>query len=673
MSKVKGSTPILKTAAAFLMLIAAVALWGPQAAQAQDQTTGTGALLVSLDASTLAAGTLAAWENEGSLGGAFTSSTANPLVETVQGVKAVTFGNTWLKSNFLTTDDFTSTSDWTVEIWALNPSVGGDEGMMTWSNRGEDNRNAACCYSTAAGWGAFAGWGPGDIGYKDAVPPTAGIWHHIVYTYAGGANAPLTIYVDGVQNNQGNKSLVIHGPNDKQPMPVILGGSTGGDATGLAANATEQWFTGSISKVRIHGGQLSAAQVKTNYDVEKTAYLASALTVTAPVSGGLYYGAVAVGSESAAQTVTIKNIGTTDLTFTAPAVAITGDAADQYSIVPGFDTTPLAAGATRSVQVTLKPTAAGFKAAQLVFNTNSAVAATPVNLLGGTPTALNTAGDVLVNLKSSALANGALTTWTNEGTLGGQFINPGTAVPTVGSVQGIKSVSFNSTWLKSNFLTTAAFTGNSDWSLETWVYNTAVGGEEQVVTWSNRGEDSQNAAFIYGTASGWGAFGGWGNGDLGFLNAAPPSGGAWHQVAITYAGGANSLLKVYVDGKLNNSRTTSLNIHGVGDGQAMPIILGGSTGDNPNGLNANAEGWWYTGSLATVRFHDNALTPAQVYSNYLFEQPTYSASLQVNITPAEAVTAGVQWRFSTDATGVWRNSGDTVRLPSAEYVIEYKA
>ncbi len=670
MSKAKRSTPILKAVAAFLVLIATAALFGPQA---QGQTAA-GNLLIDLDASTLTAGALASWTNEGSLGGAFTSSTANPVVETVQGVSAVTFANTWLKSNFLTTADFTGGSDWSVELWAINPSVGGDEGMLTWSNRGEDNQNAACAYSTAAGWGAFAGWGPGDIGYVNAIPPTAGIWHHITYTYAGGANAPLTIYVDGVQNNQANKSLNIHGPGDTQAMPVMLGGSTGGDATGLAANVTEQWFTGSLSKVRIHNGALSAADVLANYNLEKTAYLAPALMITAPVSYGLYYGSVPLNTDSAPQTVTIKNAGTTDLTFGTPAASVTGAAAAEYQIVPGFDTTPLAPGATRTIQVLLHPTSASFKVAQLVFNTNSAVTVTPIDLLGGTPTVLDTAGALLVDLKMTGLAVDTQTTWTNEGTLGGNFINPTGSYPQVGTIQGVQAVGFNRTWLKSDFLSTADFTGNSDWSLETWVYNPYVDGEEQVVTWSNRGEENKNAAFLYGTSTGWGAFGGWGAGDMPYLNAIPPVGGTWHQVTVTYAGGANSPLKVYVDGRLNNTGSKNLSIHGPGDAQAMPIILGGSTGDNPNGLNANAEGWWYTGAMAAVRFHDNALTAAQVYSNYLCEQADYSGTMQVNITPAEAVAAGVQWRFATDAPGTWRNSGDTVTIGGAQgQTIEYKA
>jgi hypothetical protein len=217
-----------------------------------------------------------------------------------------------------------------------------------------------------------------------------------------------------------------------------------------------------------------------------------------------------------------------------------------------------------------------------------------------------------------------LQTWTNAGTLGGEFINPSAAYPMVERVQGVKAVSFNSTWLKSDFLTTEDFTGSSDWSLETWVFEPSVNFEEQVVTWSNRGEENQNAAFIYGTAPSWGAFGGWGAGDIGFLNATPPAQGKWHLVTITYPGGANSLLKVYVNGELNNSKSMSLNIHGPGDNQAMPIILGGSTGNDALGLDAVASGWWFSGSLAAVRFHGGELTADQVYNNYLFEKSDYT-------------------------------------------------
>ncbi len=622
-----------------LLVCGLVLMSGICASTAQAEVAAAGDLLVNLDSTTLTVGELSSWTNAGTLGGTFGTSTKNPVVESVLGVSAVTFAdNAWLKSDFLATADFTGDSDWSVELWALNPSIGGDEGMLTWSNRGEENRNAACCYSTASGWGAFAGWGAGDIGYANAIAPAAGIWHHITFTYAGGANGALTVYVDGKQNNQATKNLAIHGPADNQAMPVILGGSTGGDATGLAANGSEQWFTGSISKVRIHGGLLTAEQVQGNYDAEKASYLSSLLAISKPSPASLDFGVIAPeAGQSPAQTVVIKNNGTGDLTFNTPSVSLTGAASDQFKVLD-FDATPLAPGASRSVEVVCDTTTVGLLKAQLAFNTDSPVTPSVTLLaMGSKPEALTAAGDLLVNLNAKDLTADTTQTWPNTGTLGGEFINPaGDKYPNVESVQGVKAVKFaDQKWLKSNFLTTAAFTGNSDWSLETWVYDPSVGYEEQVVMWSNRGEDSKNAAFIYGTAPNWGAFGGWGNGDLGFLNAAPPAQGTWHHVAITYAGGANSPLSVYVDGQFNNSRTMNLAIHGPADNEAMPVFLGGSTGDAADGLNANATGWWFSGALAAVRFHDGALTADQVYSNYSFESGDYDFSaLAVNVNPA---------------------------------------
>src|SRR6058998_2030699 len=51
-------------------------------------------------------------------------------------------------------------------------------------------------------------------------------------------------------------------------------------------------------------------------------------------------------------------------------------------------------------------------------------------------------GAVLVDLDATALSEGPLQTWTNKGTVVGNFIAAGTAVPQVATVQGAKGVSF---------------------------------------------------------------------------------------------------------------------------------------------------------------------------------------------------------------------------------------
>ncbi|HPS01173.1 MAG TPA: choice-of-anchor D domain-containing protein, partial [Candidatus Sumerlaeota bacterium] len=656
------------------LALVAVLLCVAAASAVRADIVTAGNLLVNLDASALPVGELTSWANTGTLGGTFGGSTQNPVVGNVLGVKAVTFALTetapvtgsWLKSDFLAAAEFTGQSDWSVEIWAQNPSIGADEGMLTWTQRGEENMNAACCYSTAPVWGAFAGWGAGDLGYGKAIAPAAGIWHHIAYTYTGGATGTLTIYVDGVQNNQATKSLNIHGPGDTVETPVILGGAVNGDALGLDAIADNQWFTGSLSKIRIHDNVLTAEQVKANYDTEKAPYLGGVLVVTEPASKALNFGMMPLeDGQTAAKTVIVKNDGTADITFNTPAVSLTGANADQFVIVTqNFDTTPMAPGTTRTVEVAYDPSVKGNHVAQLAFSSNSPLPTTvDLSGLGGKPDALVTAGDLLVNLNSKNLTAGVLQTWTNAGTLGGEFVNPSAAYPTVENVNGVKAVTFNTTWLKSDFLTTPDFTGDSNWSLETWLFDSSVPDEQQVVTWSNRGEENKNAALLYGSNANWGAFGGWGAGDCGYLNATPPVQGKWHQITITYAGGAGSLLKIYVDGALNNSKTMSLNIHGQvpGDGEAMPIMLGGSTGNDPLGLDAVVSGWWYTGSIAAVRFHGGELTADQVFSNYMFEKGDYmfpALALDSPAVPSLSFGSVALDAGSVEKTLTLRNSGE---------------
>src|ERR1044071_6031379 len=51
-------------------------------------------------------------------------------------------------------------------------------------------------------------------------------------------------------------------------------------------------------------------------------------------------------------------------------------------------------------------------------------------------------GGVLVDLDATALSEGALTTWTNKGTVAGDFTSAGDTVPSVATVDGVKSVRF---------------------------------------------------------------------------------------------------------------------------------------------------------------------------------------------------------------------------------------
>jgi hypothetical protein len=129
--------------------------------------------------------------------------------------------------------------------------------------------------------GAFAGWGAGDIGYGNAIPPAAGIWHHIAFTYTGGATGHISVYVDGELNNEADKTLNIHGPAMRSRRRSFWAERWAVTRSGWALRPTTSGSR-SLSKVRIHDGVLTADQVKTNYDTEKAAYLSGLLVVSEP-------------------------------------------------------------------------------------------------------------------------------------------------------------------------------------------------------------------------------------------------------------------------------------------------------------------------------------------------------------------------------------------------------
>ncbi|HNT74232.1 MAG TPA: choice-of-anchor D domain-containing protein [Anaerolineae bacterium] len=82
------------------------------------------------------------------------------------------------------------------------------------------------------------------------------------------------------------------------------------------------------------------------------------------------------------QTVTITNVGSTDLHLTA--VGLTGDDAAEFTIADDTGETPLTPGAVRRVQVAFAPISAGVKTATLTIHSNDADEPTVAVALSGT-------------------------------------------------------------------------------------------------------------------------------------------------------------------------------------------------------------------------------------------------------------------------------------------------
>jgi len=212
-----------------IALLAAGAL--TSTAQAQIQKAGD--LLVSVDSTKSALGSVASIPNTGTLGGVFVATgleTEQPTVQLVGGTKAMNFDGT----DFLQLEDAVGGSlilppagivgespTRSIEVWTLNPQVAGEETLVSWGKRGgPDGSNVSFGYGSDFRWGAMGHWGGDgpDLGWNnDGGNPTPNKWHHLAYTfdgttsrvYADGALANAELVRDGIINTHPDTSINI--------------------------------------------------------------------------------------------------------------------------------------------------------------------------------------------------------------------------------------------------------------------------------------------------------------------------------------------------------------------------------------------------------------------------------------------------------------------------------
>ena len=212
----------------------------------------SGTLYVDLRASDASAGT-ATWVNNGTIGNFARSGTASKVGNVAStGIPGVLFNGTtdaYTGPNSVT--DIDGAGDRSIEVWAYNPSLSAEETTVSWGHRGTDRRDMAFNFGNNGSWGAATHWGD-DVGWGTA--PTAGAWHHLVYTYDGSTTAK--VYIDGVLANTKTLAGAL---NTFASEPINIGCQRD------TANGTRSLFySGYINSVRVHGGVLTAVQIAAN-------------------------------------------------------------------------------------------------------------------------------------------------------------------------------------------------------------------------------------------------------------------------------------------------------------------------------------------------------------------------------------------------------------------------
>lgn len=243
-------------------------------------------LFVDVDATGLSAGPLTSITNSGTLGGFFQArggGTTVPVAATVDGggTMGIRFdGGDYLQHVVSIGGALIPAPGGlvgvnptcTIEVWVLNGAIDREETILAWGRRGgaPDASNMPFNYGWDAAWGAVGHWGPTDIGWTSGLDgggvfgpgvPSAGVWHHLVYTFDGSTQR---VYADGVQKNSEVVSL-----NTAAGPPIILAAQTDSNGTSVAPGVRGSL---TIGKVRIHDGVLSASQIATNYLLEVSAF-----------------------------------------------------------------------------------------------------------------------------------------------------------------------------------------------------------------------------------------------------------------------------------------------------------------------------------------------------------------------------------------------------------------
>lgn len=207
----------------------------PEVSTQGPGVASTNSLLVELSAKNLPLGDIASTvANTGSLGGNFVKK-SNPVVQNYFNVQSIHFdGNDYFKLDTKAPLSLSWNSSFTVSAWVLNPEVAAGECIVVWSKRTDNlaGEYAALMYGTNTEYGAAAHWDLLDMPYNTV--PEKNKWHHLALTFDGMLEK---IYVDGILNNQEQKSLFIH-PN----CDIMIGFS--GEAT--------EYLKGSIASLRMY-------------------------------------------------------------------------------------------------------------------------------------------------------------------------------------------------------------------------------------------------------------------------------------------------------------------------------------------------------------------------------------------------------------------------------------
>jgi len=204
-------------------------------ALARGETVAAKAVVL-LDAATLPAGPLMAWENSGAAGGTFRRASI-PRVETIGGRQAIACEAGQRLVGDAALDPLAGRPPFTLEAWIWNPDVGRAEAYATLAPADRPPVLFQCGSSARDG-----GLATDSGGLPFALVPGGAAWHHVAVVSTGDSAA---VYADGELEAQGDLPLAFAaGPR----LAIGAGG--------------RRAFTGAIARLRLHDCALDQPAVR---------------------------------------------------------------------------------------------------------------------------------------------------------------------------------------------------------------------------------------------------------------------------------------------------------------------------------------------------------------------------------------------------------------------------
>ena len=223
--------------------------------------------VVSLNANSLPLGPLSSWVNGGTIGNAFEADSA-PVVETIGGVKGVTFFGGEVMTGPVAPPSITGGTPRTIQAWIFNPSSSTEETIVAWGRRdGPNGTSNAFFHGTHPTFGAVGNWGTPDMAWgPDAAAINnnvkLGSWTYVVYTYDGGSSNVGTLYSNGTLANTKLLGVLntwaVDNTPAARPLPIRIAGQNAANGsiatTGQKGNLT-------LARLAIHDRVLPAAEL----------------------------------------------------------------------------------------------------------------------------------------------------------------------------------------------------------------------------------------------------------------------------------------------------------------------------------------------------------------------------------------------------------------------------